>query len=230
LGSPDNVLLGLNASYTFGGHFQTYGQLVLDEFNLKELQKGSGWWANKVGYQLGLKYYNALDVDHLDLQLEYNTVRPYTYSQARPLSVLPEYSKASYSHHSQPLAHPLGANFREILGSAKYQWDEKLFFQGRAMFTQYGEDGEGDNFGNNILLLTFEDILDNPFGNETTQGLKTDILMLSLSTSYQFMYNYYLDLDMIIRDSDSELASKNFDTKYIGVGLRVNMGREHVDY
>ncbi len=230
LGSPDNVLLGLNMSYTFGGHFQAYGQLVMDEFNLTELRNGSGWWANKVGYQLGLKYYNALDIDHLDLQLEYNTVRPYTYSHSRPLSVLPEYSKASYSHHSQPLAHPLGANFREIVGSAKYQWNEKLFFQGRAMITQYGEDGVGNNFGNNILLLTFEDIIDNTFGNETGQGLKTDILLLSLNTSYQFMYNYYLDLDVLYRSSNSELASRNIDTKYIGLGLRVNMGRENIDY
>ncbi len=233
LGSPDNVILGMNANYTFGGHFQAYGQLVLDEFKLDELKASSGWWANKFGYQLGLKYYNALDVDHLDLQVEYNTVRPYTYSHSRELSVYPEYSNASYSHHSQPLAHPLGANFKEFLGSAKYQWSDKLYFHGRAMISKYGEDGDGDNFGNNILLINSSrngGALDRDFGNETTQGLQTDIMMLGLNASYQLMYNYYIDLDLVYRKSDSELASKTIDTKYIGLGLRVNMGREQIDY
>ena len=230
LGSPDNVILGMNANYTFGGHFQAYGQFVLDEFKLDELKAGSGWWANKFGYQLGLKYYNALSVDHLDLQIEYNTVRPYTYSHSRELSVLPEFSNANYTHHSQPLAHPLGANFKEILASAKYQWRDKFYFQGRAMITAYGEDGEDDNLGNNILLVTNSSTVNMPLGNETGQGLQTDIMMLSLNTSYQFMYNYYLDLDFIYRKSDSQLASKTIDTKYIGLGLRVNMGRENIDY
>jgi len=75
LGSPDNVLLGMNANYTFGGHFQAYGQMVLDEFNLTKLNEGNDWWGNKFGYQIGMKYYNAINIDHLDLQLEYNTVR-----------------------------------------------------------------------------------------------------------------------------------------------------------
>ena len=230
LGSPDNVLLGINSNYTFGGHFQLYGQLVLDELKLDELKAGTGWWANKFGYQLGLKYYNALDIDHLDLQVEYNTVRPYTYTHGVELPGFPEFSNASYSHQSQPLAHPLGANFKEILASAKYQWSDKLYFQGRAMISKYGEDGVGDTLGNNILIFSGKDNVNMEFGNETTQGLQTDILMLGFNASYQLMYNYYLDLDFMYRKSDSELSSKVIDTKYIGVGLRVNMGREHVDY
>jgi len=34
----------------------------------------------KVGAQAGLKYINAFGLDHLDLQAEYNSIRPYTYS------------------------------------------------------------------------------------------------------------------------------------------------------
>ena len=228
IGSPDNVLLGMNANYTFGGHFQVYGQLVLDELKLNEFKAGTGWWANKFGYQLGLKYYNALNIDHLDLQIEYNTVRPYTYSHGRELSVFPEASTASYSHNSQPLAHPLGANFKEVLLSAKYQWSDKFYFQGRMMFSKYGEDGPEDNFGNNILLVNTSRNMD--FGNETAQGFQTEIMMLGFNASYQLMYNYYLDLDVLYRKSDSELTSKQIDTKYISLGLRVNMGREQLDY
>jgi len=54
--------------------------------------------------------------------------------------------------------------------------------------------------------------------------------MLGFNASYQLMYNYYLDLDVIYRKSDSELTSKQIDTKYMSLGLRVNMGREQLDY
>jgi len=233
LGSPDNVLLGMNANYTFGGHFQAYGQMVLDEFNLTKLNEGNDWWGNKFGYQIGMKYYNAINIDHLDLQLEYNTVRPYTYTHSESLDELPTFSKANYSHQGQPLAHPLGANFKEILASARYQLSDKLYLQGRAMYTKYGEDGPTDTLGNNILIVSTsggDGTINMDEGNKTGQGLQTDIMMLGLNASYQFMYNYYLDVDFMYRKSESELASRNIDTKYIGVGLRVNMGREQIDY
>lgn len=228
LGSPDNVILGLNTNYTFGSHYQIYGQIALDELKLSELKAGDGWWGNKYGYQVGMKYYNALNVDHLDVQLEYNTVRPYTYTHGRPLLVLPEYSNASYSHHSQPLAHPLGANFREVLASARYQWSDRIYIHARAMMTSYGEDGPGDNFGNNILLINDSRNMD--YGNETGQGLETDIMMLGIDISYQMMYNYYLDAQLLYRRSDSEAIDRTIDTKYVGIGLRVNMAKENIDY
>lgn len=228
LGSPDNVILGLNTSYTFGSHYQIYGQLVLDEFLLRELKAGTGWWANKYGVQLGAKYYNAFDIDHLDFQIEYNTVRPYTYTHGQALEESPTFSKASYSHHSQPLAHPLGANFKEVIGSVKYQVSDKLYLQARGMLTTYGEDGPGDNNGNNILLVNVSRNMD--FGNETGQGLDTDIVMFGINASYQFLYNYYVDLNVTYRNSNSELAEKQIDTRYVGLGLRVNMGKENIDY
>jgi hypothetical protein len=46
---------------------------------LWETSKSNNSWKNKYGYQLGVKYYNAFKVDNL--QLEYNHVRPYVYSQ-----------------------------------------------------------------------------------------------------------------------------------------------------
>jgi len=101
------------------------------------------------------------------------------------------------------------------------------------MYTKYGEDGPTDTLGNNILIVSTsggDGTINMDEGNKTGQGLQTDIMMLGLNASYQFMYNYYLDVDFMYRKSESELASRNIDTKYIGVGLRVNMGREQIDY
>jgi hypothetical protein len=61
-----------------------------------------------MGLQLGAKYINALGIKNLDLQLEYNRVRPFTYSHRD--------SVANYTHYNQPMAHPLGANFSETIG------------------------------------------------------------------------------------------------------------------
>ena len=90
-----------------------YGQLLLDEFKLSEVRAGDGWWGNKFGFQLGGKYIDAFNIKNLDLQLEHNRVRPFTYSHGD--------SVANYTHYNMPLAHPLGANFQEVIGIARYQ-------------------------------------------------------------------------------------------------------------
>ncbi|MCC6282082.1 MAG: hypothetical protein IT262_15875, partial [Saprospiraceae bacterium] len=110
IGSPDNVQIGVDARWNLFNRVQVYGQFLLDEFLFSAIvnPEQSGWWGNKFGLQAGLKYYNAFGINHLDVQIEYNSVRPYTYSHFDSLN--------SYTHYSQPLAHPLWSNFREFIG------------------------------------------------------------------------------------------------------------------
>src|SRR5690606_10630143 len=113
VGSPDNAVAGFDFKANAAKKFQFYGQLLLDEFLLQVITSNSGYWANKYGYQLGVKYVDAFKINNLDLQLETNRVRPFTYSHYD--------STANYTHYNQPLAHPLGANFHEFVGVLKYQ-------------------------------------------------------------------------------------------------------------
>jgi hypothetical protein len=53
---------------------------------LGDIKERNNSWKNKYGYQLGVKYYNAFKVDNLQLQLEYNHVRPYVYSHSIPIT------------------------------------------------------------------------------------------------------------------------------------------------
>ena len=64
LNSPDNVLVGVNAKYSFNSSY-TYGQLVLDEFSLTDLRSNKGFWANKIGYQLGYKVFDPFNMNSL---------------------------------------------------------------------------------------------------------------------------------------------------------------------
>jgi hypothetical protein len=60
---------------------------------------------NKYGYQLGVKYYNAFQVDNLLLQLG-SHVRPYMYSHSVPIT--------NYGHN-QSIGHQWGGNFKEFI-------------------------------------------------------------------------------------------------------------------
>ena len=145
IGSPDNAVAGLDFKANFAKSFQVYGQLLLDEFQANELLKKTGYWANKYGYQLGLKYVDAFKIDNLDLQVETNMVRPFTYSHYD--------STANYTHYNQFLAHPLGSNFQEFIGILKYQPIPKLRVDFRGIYYMKGLDLNGENFGGNPFEL-----------------------------------------------------------------------------
>jgi hypothetical protein len=128
-GSFDNAMTGLDVKANVARKFQFYGQLLLDELKFSELNKK--WWANKFGFQLGGKYIDAFGVQNLDLQVELNRVRPFTYSHYD--------SVANYTHDNQPMAHPLGANFNEVLGNLRYQFAPRWLLQARTIFYKQGK-------------------------------------------------------------------------------------------
>lgn len=225
LDSPDNVILGLNAKWNPLKGISLYGQFIMDEFKLSEVRKQTGWWANKFGAQIGVKYINALGIDHLDLQVEYNAVRPYTYAHRDTLSALTDYSIANYSHSNQPLAHPLGANFKELLFIARYKPYDRINIQAKALMTTYGDDRDGENWGGNILtpLQTIE----REYGNFIGQGVKTNVAALNVDISYEVFHNYFIDLQGMWRKTKTDITK---DQHFIGGGLRVNIANIHYDY
>ncbi|MFZ1748724.1 MAG: hypothetical protein WAU01_00960 [Saprospiraceae bacterium] len=225
LDSPDNVILGLNLKWNPIKGISLYGQFVMDEFKLSEVKKQSGWWANKFGGQIGLKYINAFGIDHLDLQVEYNAVRPYTYAHRDTLPSLPNVSVANYSHSNQPLAHPLGANFKELLIIGRYKPHDKWYLQCRALMTTYGDDRVGENWGGNILLPLETREMD--FDNVIGQGRKIDIAAINLDVSYEVFHNYFIDLQGMWRQSKSDDTQSQH---YLGGGFRINISNITYDY
>jgi hypothetical protein len=115
IGSPDNSLIGVDFKANIVRHGQFYGQFLLDEFNFSQFKKK--WWGNKYGFQLGGKYVDVGGIKNLDLQIEFNMVRPYTFTHFRDNKI----SLANYTNYNQALAHPLGANFREFIAIVKYR-------------------------------------------------------------------------------------------------------------
>lgn len=230
LGSPDNVILGANWRYIISKHFSYYGQFILDELIISNLRAGNGWWGNKFGIQSGIKYINAFGVKNLDLQSEFNAVRPYTYAHNNNVS--------SYQHFRQPLAHPLGANFYETMFLIRYQPVPKLTFRLSTVYTQLGTNIIGSNnvnVGQNVNDDYRTRIKD--FDNKIAQGTKHEIYFTNFNLSYMIRHNLFLDLKYTARfnNIDYELGSATLletssipldisfiDSHILGIGLRWN--------
>ena len=212
-GSPDNVILGMDFKWLVTPGFSLYGQLVLDEFLLDRIREGNGWWANKFGFQLGGEYIDVFGIENLDAQLETNWVRPYTFSHDTPFG--------SYSHYRQPLAHPIGANFKEFVGVLRYQPTGKLNLSGRLIWSNYGADTDTTNWGGDILLNNTT--REQEFGNEVGQGVSTDLLYGDFTISYQFKHNLFFDLKHVYRRLDSDLDIQDRTTHYTSVAFRWNI-------
>jgi hypothetical protein len=226
LGSPDNVLLGANFQWKFAKGFALYGQAIMDEFYLKEVRASNGWWANKFGGQVGLKYYNAFNIKNLDINLEMNAVRPFTYAHRDTIPVGRPYSVSSYSHAHLPLAHPLGANFREYIALATYMPSQKITLQGKILATTYGADPAGQNWGGDILLDNNRRFQE--YNNTIGQGIRTNVRELSVRASYEVFNNYFIDFHGAYRTSVTPSATAN--QHYIGGGIRINLASVPIDY
>lgn len=222
IGSPDNVLIGLNGRWDFARRFQVYGQFLLDEFLLSAVYKPEekGWWGNKFGLQAGIKYIDAFGVDHLDLQLEHNRVRPYTYSSFDSLN--------SYTHYNQPLAHPLWANFEETVVRARYQPWAWLTIQARWMHARAGEDTPAENWGASPLLSNGSRMQD--YGNAIGQGVGAAIDLFGLDFAWQIHHNLFLDVNAIYRRKNSADDARDRETHYLGAGLRLNIWNQPLDF
>ncbi|MCU0444157.1 MAG: hypothetical protein MUE85_04510 [Microscillaceae bacterium] len=213
-GSPDNANLGLDFKWNFLNRFSLYGQILIDEFVLSEIRNGDGWRGNKHAAQIGFKYIDFAGINNLDLQAELNLARPYTYSH--------NFRYAEYSNYNQPLAHPLGANFYEMIGIVRYQPLRRLNLTAKAIYARYGADnGTNTNFGGNIFLNNT--VNTQLYGNKIGQGVRTNLMFLDLTATWQIKHNLFVDLKQIVRRLDSEIDARDKNTFYTSVAIRMNI-------
>jgi hypothetical protein len=229
IGSPDNAVVGLNSRWIPAKGWSVYGQFVLSEFKLSHIRDANGWWANKYGGQIGVKSFDPLGVEGLSLFAEYNTARPYTYAHSRPIESQPRFSTAGYNHYNLALAHPLGANFREYIIGADYQVNAKINMSALGIIFRKGEDpNQSVSYGGNTLINT--ELKINDFGNFTTQGVLARTSLIRLEGSYEFMPNFFLDANVLIRQKISDNEAWSMDTQFFGAGLRANIARTRYDF
>ena len=220
IGSPDNAFAGLDLKANVRKRAQLYGQVMLDEFIIQRALKDPGNWTNKFGFQLGVKYIDLFGVSNLDVQVEANRVRPFTYSHFDTVS--------NYTHYNQPLAHPLGANFQELIGIVRYQPIPRLIVYGRVQWYEQGLDSAGRNFGANI----FEDYRTRARedGFRMAGGIRTTCANAILNLSYEWKQNLFIDLGVQHRQFRTENNADIKRASVITLGLRLNAARREGDF
>lgn len=218
-GSPDNMLVGASAKITILKRHVLYGQLMLDEFNLSHVKARDGWWANKYGMQAGAKVFDLFGISHLDIQGEFNWVRPFTYSHWSSLQC--------YGHYNQPLAHPLGANFKEIVGIGRYHF-KRFFIHAKVIMASYGSNLPTQNVGQDIFLPY--NIGRKELGNTLGQGIANTITQADLSLSWLINPVSNLNVALGLTNRKMDVAGTSNTNQLVYVALRTSLANIGIDY
>lgn len=219
LGSSDNAMLGFGLNIRLNANNRLYGQLILDEFFLREIRARSGWWANKYGLQMGWKSFNLFHLKGLNLQGEINLVRPYTYAHGSP--------QQSYTHAGMPLAHILGANFSEGIGMLVWE-GKQLFISGKMVLARFGQDTLDKNFGGNPFLSY--SVRPSEFGNEIGQGLQTNLLLLEGKIGWRLRMAFPLRFELTAAIRRETTDRNTLNSAWFMAGLKLTPFRTYRDF
>jgi hypothetical protein len=216
-GIKDRSYLGFDVKANIFHRLQLYSQLMVDKLKVNDL--GDKTWDNRFGYQVGLKYIDAFGVNNLDLQVESNRVRPYTYAANDTLT--------NYSHYNQPLAHPLGANFQEYIGIVRYQPINKLYLQAKVIGYFQGLDIATFNLGSNIFGGFNNRLSD--VRVRTVDGDRATCVFINFLASFELRQNLFIDASFTKRDYETVLTGAA-NTSFGSIGIRWNMARREYDF
>ena len=238
MGSADNVLLGLNISFT---HRNTmyYGQFLIDDFLLSAITKQTKWWSNKFGIQVGLKGWKDIDsTTKLFYRSEFNLVRPYTYSQKNSGGVM--------GNQGLPIAHPLGSNFVEFYQEVSFhrkKWSFEIWGQAFLKGDDWFSTGNTPSFGGDIYkpynLHPYE------YGNTIGQGKTAHIIQfgsyISRKIKYEKIFFELISLPKFLQSNQmsifiepkiriSNVEGEKFTNYYVSFGILKTLGRDRRNY
>jgi len=204
--APDHTLFGFNGKYKVLDKTTIYGQFLYDQAS------STGNNSNRNAWQLGFRGADLFKVNGLNYLFEYNTSSPYTYSNQFPI--------VNYAELGEPLADPLGANFKEAVGILNYSIG-KFDFQGQVNYARYGLNTATVNYGKDITLPDNTNLpISNLNGITTGQGLATTLKYAEGTVSYVLnpKYNLRIEIGGLIRQEINSLS--NAKTAMITFGLR----------
>ena len=205
-----NKLFGLEADWRVSNRGRLYGQLLLDEFVSSEIFSGSGFWANKWGVLAGVLIANPFQISGY-IRLEYARVRPYTYSHKQAAS--------SYTHYGDPLGHPAGANFDDLMVKGYFRLSRSISADVIVSYTRSGTDIDGTNYGDDPTVSYSTRPSD--YGVSQFQGVRSNNWIGDGRVSVELIPSLFFDLQgsMVLTDTDNSRVRERLVVK---LGLRWN--------
>ncbi|MBI5538912.1 MAG: hypothetical protein HY951_02565 [Bacteroidia bacterium] len=204
-----NALIGITAKANILKQITVYGQFVLDDMN----RKGeTGRFHKRYGYQIGLKFLEPLKIKNLFILTEYNFVNPFTYS--------PSVVNQSYTAFNEPLAHPLGANFKEFVVLGRYSYKD-LFCQVKLTHLTFLNGGSAIYSGTNIFEYNNESIV-------LPQNTASLMNIVNFNFEVGITINQKNRLQLVV---GAHNRSTNFDgTAYYYFALRTSISNLYYDF
>ncbi len=213
LGSPDNTMIAFDAKWK-KDKFLFYGQLLIDEWRFSSVLKNRNEFRNKFGNQIG--FYCHLYSSQLKqsyVQLEYNSVRPYTYSHFTNFSNY-------YGGYNQSMAHPLESNFREIIFRAFLipKNMQRIAIKNTTQIAIKGLNKDGLNYGSDIRVPYTTAVSENRA--VMLQGSRQNRFNSMLTIIYYMQPNAKLELTHHWFISNDDQKNNNF--QYLSLSMKYN--------
>ncbi|HAJ99336.1 MAG TPA: hypothetical protein DCM62_04860 [Bacteroidales bacterium] len=244
VGDPDKITVGMNWEFLITPGLGFYGQFIADEIFVQDVRadldsllvrlglrrerkfQTFASMRNQFGIQLGLKVADPFGLKNLDLQGEVNLIRPFVYQH---FDVFNKGMRpgASYSHYSQPLAHPVGANLAEWAFKGRYRPFRNFEISTAVFSYTQGTDIGNVNYGGNVMRDY--NLRHGMYNNFFLQGRQINVLLGEVTASYQFRPGWHIDVRFLARrQKELETGIMLFTNEMIGMGLRVNtVARRH---
>jgi len=222
-----NALIGLSAKYKFSDRFNAYAQVIIDEFSTGAVFSSTKSYQNKQGVQVGFKYYDAFNIENLQLQFEFNQVRPYVYSNNEIV--------LNYGHNNQSMAHLWGANFREFIAIARYQ-NERWYGTAKAVYGKRGfEIGDIDTIYYGGSIYGNDENIPSEFGIEIGQGNTANTFIGNVELGYIVnpSTNFKVYTNVLYRNNTiAEFDAVNLEesTVWVNFGIRTDIFNWYFDY
>lgn len=198
----NNVVVGLNGKYRLNPKTTFYSQLAIDD----PAQLRFGW-------QAGARLFELFNVPKLTLQMEYNGASPYAYAYETP--------RQNYVHMNQPLAHPLGGNFHEVVTILNYE-KHRFYTQAKVNVATWAEDYGLYNYGHDVFQV--------PTDADQSLATSTNLRIIDLQVGYTM--NRHTKMRALfgttLRTAKNELDTHNTTLFYIA--LRTNLSNYYYDF
>ncbi len=172
LGSPDNMMMGLDFKCTALKNLKFYGELLIDDITTTKL--GTDWYGNKLGYSVGAWWIDPFGIQNADVRIEYTRIRPYVYSHENSLS---------YKHYDSPLGHRIGPNSDDLYVGINYHLSKYAKLTLFSEFWRHGANRANKNVGGEINQP-------HQFGDDLTVNFLAGTL--ERRNSYGFNFSYEL--------------------------------------
>ena len=187
-----NVLVGINLAWQPYSALRFYGQAMLDDLD-----------RDKYGYQIGAKYYKLFN--RLDLLVEYNSVEPGSYAANNALQ--------GYTNHNQPLAHPLGAGFEEIITQTTY-YHKRILISAKYVHAEYA------NTGRDPLVSDMNNF----------DYSKKNISYQEVNAAYVFNPSTNLQVYAGFTNRIENTENQSLHDQFWYIGLRTNLRNVYTDF